>query len=134
MASLNAVLVDQGQLCLLNQARQLSADMLESLLHDLLLCMKHSMQVLRLSHLLDDRKPLSFQNKFSQCNTAVSRVLTFFCLVRSNVICMPPVNVNSGVCAPAYLAAIKAARFCKQTDSNGASTFISYTCLRTLLP
>ncbi len=47
---------------------------------------------------------------------------------------MPPVNVNSGVCAPAYLAAIKAARFCKQTDSNGASTFISYTCLRTLLP
>ena len=63
MASLNAVLVDQGQLCLLNQARQLSAHMLESLLHDTLLCMKHSMQVLRLSHLLDDRKPLSFQNK-----------------------------------------------------------------------
>lgn len=41
---------------------------------------------------------------------------------------------QSAVCASDYLAAIKAARFCKQTDSNGASTLISYTCLRTLLP
>ncbi len=47
---------------------------------------------------------------------------------------MPTVNVHNGVCAPAYLAAIKAARFCKQTDSSGANTLISYTCRRTLLP
>ncbi len=108
--------------------------MLESLLHDILPCMKQSMKVLSLVIFLMTETHSASSTDFSQYIIAVLCVTTCLCLVRSTVTCIPTVNVNSGVCAPAYLAAIKAARFCKQTDSNGASTLISYTCLRTLLP
>ncbi len=92
------------------------------------------MQVLRLSHLLDDRNSLSFQNKV--LSVQHSRIACDDTFVSCKKYCHMYAysQCQSAVCASDYLAAIKAARFCKQTDSNGASTLISYTCLRTLLP
>lgn len=72
--------------------------MLESLLHHILPCMKHSMSILRLSHLLDNRTSLSFQSKvLSVQHSSVTYVMSLLCLVKSTALCTPTVNVNIGV-------------------------------------